>query len=256
MRHRGVDPNEFTYTSIIGGLAKAGKIAQAKNLLSFMAKNDGIPPSVVTYNALFAGMLKKTDAKGETDNYEEDEAYNELVNEALRLLGVMVNAEVYPNAVTISTLVGSLGQCKPHRVEEAKALVERMDADGFVSENNLKVATNLIRAHASSSDLEGALQVYRRIPKPDVIAFNALLNTFCECGRIKMAIEILHDNLKKKKDQKKDVNCIIPDTATFTILISSLLAIGTEAASKASLKLYIQMKDQWEIAPDAGLVDA
>ena len=59
MRKRGVDPNEYTYTSLINALAKADKIEQAKRLNSFMFESDGIAPGVVTYNALFTGMLDR-----------------------------------------------------------------------------------------------------------------------------------------------------------------------------------------------------
>ena len=120
------------------------------------------------------------------------------------------------------------------------------------------MSTTLIQACARSSDLEGALTAYRGIEKPDVIAFNSLLNGFCDCGRVKMAIDILNANLKKKKTKttkKKDVKCITPNVATYTILISSLLGIGTSGSSERSFKLYKEMKDEWKILPDPCLID-
>ena len=97
--------------------------------------------------------------------------------------------------------------------------------------------------------MEGALATYRDLKRPDVIALNSLLSGFCDCGRVKMAIDILN-NSKKKKDS------ITPDVATYTILISSLLGVGTLDASKASFKLYKEMKNEWKILPDPCLIDS
>lgn len=271
MRSRGVNPNEYTYTCIIGGLAKAQKIDQAKKQLSAMAESDGIRPSVVTYNALLTGMLMsdKIDDNSDGLDYESRrsqegddaiyQAFDESNNDALKLFGVMINSGVSPNAITVATLVDGLGKNKPSRLDEAKALIDKMDVDGFVSKSNARVSTTLIQACARSSDLEGALTAYRGIEKPDVIAFNSLLNGFCDCGRVKMAIDILNANLKKKKTKttkKKDVKCITPNVATYTILISSLLGIGTSGSSERSFKLYKEMKDEWKILPDPCLIDS
>lgn len=262
MRVRGVNPNEYTYTSIIGALAKAQKTKQAKKLLMHMTEVDNIRPSVVTYNAFIAGMLMsdKFEVIGNAVEHErtgsfDDElhlAFNDSIDDALEILEGMLSAGVSPNAITISTLVDSLGRNKPSRIDEAKALVDRMHVARFVSKSNARVSTNLIRACARSSDLEGSLTAYRGIRKPDVIAFNALLNAFCENNRVKMAIEILNANLKKKK--KGD--CITPDVATYTILISSMLQIGSTASSNGAYSLYKEMRAEWDIIPDTGLIDS
>jgi len=165
----------------------------------------------------------------------------------------MLNNGIYPNEITVSLLVDALGNCKPSRLDEAKALVAKMERDGYIASNNARVATTLIRACARSSDLEGALTAYRAIEIPDVIAFNVLLNSFCEGRRIKMAIDVLNANLLKKE---KGLSYIIPDVATFSILISSLLRVGTVEASKAAYKLYKEMRNEWGVIPDTGVVDA
>jgi len=256
MKHHGVNPNEYTYTSIIGALAKANKIDQAKKMLSFMTESDGITTSVVTYNAFFTGMLDKD--KDISRNHlkpsqEAQDVYNKAVDDALELFDTMLSKRIHPNEITLSLLVDALGNCKPSRVEEAKSLIAKMDVNGFVASDNARVATTLIRACAHSSDLEGALAAYCVIGKPDVIAFNALLNAFCEGRRIRMAIKALNANLKKKE---KGSSYILPDVVTYTILISSLLKVGTEEASKAAYKLYKEMRNEWQIIPDTGIVDA
>ncbi len=261
MRLRGVNPNEYTYTCIIGGLAKAQKFDKANNLLSAMVESDNIQPGVVTYNALLTGMLMSETIEnyitgGVHPRNQDDEVYksfDESNNNALQLFGTMINAGVKPNAVTIATLVDGLGKNKPSRLDQAKALVAKMDSDGYVSKSNVRVSTTLIHACTRANDLEGALKAYRRIEKPDVIAFNALLSGFCDCSRAKMAVNILDANLKKKL---KGMDFVNPDVATYTILISALLGIGTPGASERSYKLYKEMKDEWKIIPDPCLIDS
>jgi len=254
MKHRGVDPNEYTYTSIIGALAKANKIDQARRMLTFMTESDGITTSVVTYNAFFTGMLEKDSSRNRDRTVDEaQDAYNEVVDDALESFSTMLTKRIEPNEITVSLIVDALGNCKPSRVEEAKALITKMDKDGFVASNNVRVATTLIRACAHSSDLEGALSSYRVIVKPDIIAFNALLGAFCEGRRIRMAIDVLNANLKKKE---KELGYILPDVVTYTTIISALLKVGTAEASKAAYKLYKEMRTEWQIMPDTGIVDA
>jgi len=71
MRNRGVSPNEYTYTCVIGAMARAGKVAEAMKMLDFMSAPpslsssssddsrgfEDVSPTVITYNALITGML-------------------------------------------------------------------------------------------------------------------------------------------------------------------------------------------------------
>jgi pentatricopeptide repeat protein len=254
MKERGVNPNEYTYTCIIGALAKAKKIKQATKLLLYMTEVDRMKPSIVTYNALFTGMLECENGQKKvgmtSDQYS---AYNEAVSQAMEMYQEMLQLGIYPDEITISTLVEAHGICQPPRIKQAKVLIEDAHTHGMVSKNNARVATSLICACANSSDLEGALVAYRAIQYPDVVAFNALLKACCLDRKLKMAIEILNENLKNKQDGTRFIS---PDVATYTILISSLLAVATVDASKAAYKFYKEMKNVWKIYPDTGLIDA
>lgn len=254
MKERGVNPNEYTYTCIIGALAKGKKIKQATKLLLYMTEVDRMKPSIVTYNALFTGMLECENGQKKvgmtSDQYS---AYNEAVSQAMEMYQEMLQLGIYPDEITISTLVEAHGICQPPRIKQAKVLIEDAHTHGMVSKNNARVATSLICACANSSDLEGALVAYRAIQYPDVVAFNALLKACCLDRKLKMAIEILNENLKNKQDGTRFIS---PDVATYTILISSLLAVATVDASKAAYKFYKEMKNVWKIYPDTGLIDA
>ncbi|XLV03349.1 hypothetical protein S245_017686, partial [Arachis hypogaea] len=51
---RNITPNVHTYSILIDGLCKEGKIKDAKSVLAVMAKH-GVKPNVVTYNSLMDG---------------------------------------------------------------------------------------------------------------------------------------------------------------------------------------------------------
>ena len=258
MRERSVNPNEYTYTCMIGALAKAQKLDQAEKLLDFMANNDGIRPGVVTYNAFLTGMLEKyiIDDKNnisEIDIEAEDLYFNERADRATKLFNTMVNeSNTSPNIITVSTMVDALGKCKPSRIDEAKRLIVNLDENRLISSSDRRICTALIRGCANSLDLDGMENTYKRIHEPDTIAFNALIEGYCRCGKIKKALEIIADNNDTCREGGRFVT---PDVVTYTILISAVLKIGTSSASQRALLLYNEMKRIWGITPDKALID-
>lgn len=250
MRELGVYPNEITYTCIIGALAKHGKTAQAEKLMLFMRESDRIHPGVITYNSLFCGMLvERYKSAGGTLQH----TFSQDVDHAQKILFDMMNIGVKPNAVTCTIFVDALGRCTPPRINEAKNLVEQLRRDCILSSGDAMVSTALIRAFGNASDLEGAMSVYESITNPDVIAFNALLDTCCRCRSVKRAMQLLDMN---KQNRDKNLRFITPDIASYGSVISALLKIGTPAASQATQKVYKEMKYEWSISPDNVLVDA
>ncbi len=205
------------------------------------------------------------------------------------------NRIVHPNAITIAALIDMAGISYPPRLEEAKTLFHTMEEYGYLSSSSssslssstttttsssstssassssssyLRASTALIRVCGIGKDVDGAMDIYQTIHTPDIIAFNALLNALCRNGKIKMAIEVLKENAMarnnndKNKTNNKDSSSelqhqhfVETDVATYSILISSLLKIGTTGASRAAFKLYKEMKREWDIFPDTGLVD-
>jgi pentatricopeptide repeat protein len=250
MRERGVKPNEITYTCIIGALAKSGKTEQAEKLMTFMSESDGIRPGVVTYNALFTGMLVEKHSNG-SDIYNPN--LNVDVDKALEILSSMTDNGIKLNAITITIFVEALGRCIPSRLDQAEALVQSTCDEGIIPFGTPMVSTALIRACGNGSDLEGAISAYESILKPDLIAFNALLDTCCRCTNSKRAIQLLERNKQRRED---GLSHIIPDVASYGSIIACLLKVGTPAASNAMKKLYNEMKTIWAIAPDHILIDA
>jgi hypothetical protein len=181
-----------------------------------------------------------------------DESYNELVDEAMKLFQNMIHSGVKPNAITTSLMVDAFGHCQPPRMKEAEILVDKLTHEGLVSTQDPRVSTSMIRAYANANDMKGVRQAFERIQEPDLIAFNVYLDSCCRCGDIKLALEAQKKNLDLAKT---DEYYVTPDVATYTILLSALLKVGSSTASFQAQSLYKQMKRYWGIMPDKGLVD-
>ena len=138
MQARDVEPNEYSYPCLVGAMARCGKSEQANKLLAVM-ESDGVMPTTVTYNAFMAGILEGAPPPDESPSEEwaasgsgefeseEQKLYNERVVDSLRLFTKMVKAKVSPNAITVSTIVESLGRCNPPRISEARSIADLLE---------------------------------------------------------------------------------------------------------------------------------
>lgn len=248
MRQRGVDPNEYTYTCMIGGLARAKKVEQAQKMLQFMQTKD-IKPRTLTYNALISGLVADTDEANDSETFGSD-PLTHYVSEAIKVVPQMLRNGVRPNSITISVLVDGLGRCEHPRLAEAKALVTKLRNDGIIANDDLKVTTALIRTCGAGKDMIGALENFRQMKKPDIIAVNAFLDACCRCEKEKVAFETFNHFFSNRSGGK-----LTPDVITYSVLIAALLKKGTPQAMQRTIVLYNEMRKRRDIMPDKALVD-
>lgn len=251
MRRVRVQPNEYTYTCVISALAKKRKIRQAIRLLDYMEAS-GTMPTAVTYNAFMSALVRVNKiAVNTNEEYLSDGEDPWYVEQAIELLRRMVTKGVRPTVSTISILLECLATCSRPRIGEATAIVERFERNGIIPINNAKVNTAMIRVYGAAKDIKGALEVFRRIEKPDIIAVNAFLDASCRTGEMKIAFDTF-DHLFSQ--QSSTLDKITPDVITFSILISSQLRLNTVRAAKKAQGLYQDMRIR-RIQPDILLVD-
>ncbi|KAK1742947.1 hypothetical protein QTG54_006544 [Skeletonema marinoi] len=275
MRKRGVEPNEYTYTCIVGALARSNKVRQAKKMIEY-ALNLNLPRKKLTpiYNAFISGLL----SDNWSDNVEGQASHAASVIDALSMLQEMQDLNIRPNVVTVSVVIDGLGRCNPPRCNDAKDLVQHLEftsrpksGTGYtrpdvnargISLSNRKIATALIRAYGRGNDVESAMKAFRRISVPDVVALNTLIDACCRCDQLKIALEVFGKYVSFERwnsdiptiDSADDI-AIKPDVVTYTTLISSLLQLKSKAATKRAIKMYRDMKQTWMIYPDTFLVD-
>lgn len=248
MRQRGVEPNEVTYTCLLAGFGKVGKVAEAQRMLQFMRHN-AIPVTCVTYNALLSGLVSSdgchvADASCVSMDHRVDAALHLMMRD-------MIKSGIRPNAVTVSTVVCALGRCSTARVEEAKALVVKLERDGVIPVNDLKVVTSLIQTLGAAQDIVAALKAFQSLDKADLVAVNAFLNVCCTCGKDRLALETFDHYFVRKAGYYG----FKPDVITFTVLISAMLKKTTTSSLQKAQDLYKSMKADFSVVPDTSMVD-
>jgi len=266
MQKRGVSPNAYTYTCIVGALARGNKIRPARKMINYAANTLSAEGKRVeltpVYNAFISGLL--------TDNYStgitrQSSSHAAIIVEVLEVVQEMQSMNIHPNVVTVALVVDGLGRCNPPRCNEARELVLHLERNASlgVSLSNKKIATALIQAYGRANDVDSAMESFTRIASADVVAFNALLDVCCRCDQVKLALDLfkkhasydLSDKQKSAVSTKKGQHSIIPDVVTYTTLISSLLQLKTRAAVKRATSLYSEMKQKLRISPDTILID-
>jgi pentatricopeptide repeat protein len=251
MRKREVEPNEITYTCLVGGLGRHKKVDQAKKILEFMTAN-GFRPKAVTYNALISGLVGMSE-KGQQPQEEMslDSGMDTNVDEGIKLLRDMMQLGVRPNAVTLSVLVYAMGKCSPPRVKEAKALVDKLERGNFVPSGNAKVITALVHTCGLGGDLKCAVESFRKLEKPDLVAVNTFLDACCRSNRERLAGEAFDHYFRKSNVSFK----LKPDVVSYSVLICAQLKKESDESTEHAQALYREMKTTFQIFPDTTLVD-
>lgn len=249
MRERGVEPNEVTYTCVVGALARHRKIDQAHRVLAYMESSAcNVRLTATTYNAFISGLV----SCGPRQTEGEDFGLDGNVDEALLLLHHMTERGINPNAITVSVLIESFGRCQQPRVEEAKTLMRKLEQSGIVSRTNPKIATSLIRTCCLGGDLKGAAEAFRGIPQPDVAALNAFLDACCRCNMLSMALQTFQHFFQLKTAKLRQ---LVPDVITYSVLIGAFLNSKSLAGAHRAQQMYNEMKSLHFIRPDKRLID-
>lgn len=243
MTDRGVKPNEFHFSSLVGGLARQKRTEQARKIMMHV-NNLGFSPKNrrPIFNAYISGLVHRESALAHDE-------YDNYVDDAVRALRDMMEAKVTPDVNSVSVILDGYGNCQCPRVVEATTLVKKLEQGRVIPQNNVIVNTALIRVFAAAGDLEGACEVFRRIHRPDVAAVNAYLDAAVRCGQPSVAAEIFDYYFRGDKSQ------LSPDVISFSTLINANMKKGTFDGARAARELYEEMKFQRRIFPDKALID-
>ncbi|KAJ0983812.1 hypothetical protein J5N97_002168 [Dioscorea zingiberensis] len=225
-------PNVITYTSLISGYCKLGKMKDALEVFDEMI-GFGIKPNRVTYNVLIDGYGKVCEMQSANSmygrmvlgGYQPDiitytsliDGYcrSGLIADAMKLWHELAERGLRPNAYTFAVVINAL--CKMNHLSNARELLNELNGrndivpcafiynpviDGFCKAGNVDEANTIM------------MEMERKGCSPDKFTYTILIIGHCMKGRMVEAIELF--------DRMMTTGCL-PDHVTYSSLTSCLL---------------------------------
>jgi pentatricopeptide repeat protein len=230
MRRHGLLPDVGTFSTLVTGLCRAGKLDEAWGVLDWMLQ-EGCRPMVHTYTPIVQGYCRQGQ-----------------IEEATNLIGFMEDAGCPPNAVTYNVLIRAL--CDDARFAEVEQVLAEIETKGHelstvtyniymdalgkkgMAKEALKqfealqckglhptafTLSIILNCLCCTSRFSQAISILERSTDLNfcaaVVAYNTVMSRLCDMGRWPAVLELLADMIKK---------CIIPNTRTLNIFIHSL----------------------------------
>ncbi|KAJ3676679.1 hypothetical protein LUZ60_004091 [Juncus effusus] len=198
-------PTVCTFTPIVQAYCSQGKIEEAKNLMIKM-ENLGFPPNTITYNILINALCKISRFDQVEKLLEDSESKNWI-----------------PNSITYNTYMNGL--CKLGMIKQALEKLEIMINKGLNPTNfTLGILLNCLCRDSRISEaqilLERSLSLNNEI---GIVGYNTLMSRLCENGKSKVVLKLMTDMLKKG---------VKFDTRTLNIVINSLCLGGKFRVAK------------------------
>ncbi|KAL5716247.1 hypothetical protein ACHQM5_017966 [Ranunculus cassubicifolius] len=256
-----LNPNEVSFTAIMGGLAQSDCFDEALRMFTKMHRN-GIKMDPVAFSSVL-GVCARGEA-GESSicdethrcpsnryglqvhglamkfGVEEDVHVGNSLIDMYAKHGNMDVAEIVfanlPEASNVSwnTLIAGYGQ--EGRSDKALELMQRMKRHGFEPDEVTYVS--MLGACVKSGDVETGHEMFDRIVHPSVSAWNSILSGYSQKRQHEEAIEFF------RQMQFQNVR---PDRTTLASILTTCSGIGLQKIGKqvhaASLKesLYVDM---------------
>jgi pentatricopeptide repeat protein len=179
MKEQGVVADVVTYNTAIKSLCKQRRIGAARKIVDVM-EGSGVSPDSMTYGLLMKGLIDTGYAGASLTLFE-------TACSDRRTVVLTENVYLYTTAISAAASLGD------H--ERALELLSRMKSIGV--KPNMKTLTAIIGACLSAGKPDLAVDVYRRIAKPDGYAMTQGLQALCESGNTEEALALIaQDNGK------------------------------------------------------------
>ena len=209
MSRDGVEPNVYTYSTLIDGLAKAAQMDPAETAFAEMRRAK-IKPSVVTYNSLLKGVVR-----GSTDS---DRA-REVLNRARALFDRMRDDGVAPDLVTYNTLIDACVSANEPTEEMFKVLSALVDAG---HRPDVVTYTTLLKHFGKVGDVVAARWLMREMEadanvRVDASARNALVDALAKGG-------LTREATRAARAMRDDGHA--PDASTYGALLDGFARAG------------------------------
>ncbi|XP_047061556.1 pentatricopeptide repeat-containing protein At5g46100-like [Lolium rigidum] len=168
-------PDACSYNTLIDGLCRRSRRAEALQLFSEMVAND-IAPTVVTYTTVINWLAREG-----------------CLDDALEMFDEMVKRGIAPNVITYSSLIDGL--CKGGRAASTLKLLDRMVKEKKLP--NTVTYSSVINGLCKEGRLREAMEILDRMRlqgrKPDAGLFGKLIVGLCDAGRAVEAANYLDE---------------------------------------------------------------
>eukprot|EP01018_Ginkgo_biloba_P011245 Gb_34297 [translate_table: standard] len=189
----GLESDIFVGNSLVTMYAKCGKIEFARKLFDKMPKRDA-----ASWNAIIAGYVQ-----------------NGCANEALTFFNRMQLSELRPDRVTIVSVLPACAALLA--LQEGKEIHEYSIKNRYVSD--VFVDTALIDMYAKCGSLDIARQLFNRMPKRNVVSWNAMIAGYSQNGYAEEALMLFHQmELADVNPNKVTIVSVLPACAALLSL--------------------------------------
>lgn len=236
-----IDPDVYSYTTVIQAWARCGQAAEAHKTLDRMIDR-GLEPNKYTYTAVLSSLAKSGDPlKAEAILGEMMEAYED---------GIF---HLKPDTVSFSAVIDGWAKLshvdKPEAAIRSLALLQRMkDLESEGMGPNARTYTSVFTALAKSGTWEACEEAQELLKqmedeyskgrhwlKPTVIQYNAVLLSFARSPRADKALKA--SDFFNKMLQHVDPACRPDEISYNTLLLACANAFGNQGLKNSSFKV-------------------
>ncbi|KAG9457268.1 hypothetical protein H6P81_001776 [Aristolochia fimbriata] len=200
----GMDSDIYVKNNLVRMYVVFGELDAAHELFNKMPLRD-----IITWTTLISGYAKAGYAR-----------------EAIRLFQEMGDANMVADEVTVTVVLSScsaLGDLNLGKVLHGYVKINRMNVDIFVG-------NALVNMYLKCGDSGSAYQVFREMPKRNVVSWNSLISGLVDQGDFKAALSLFR---RMQQEQIK------PDDVTIVAVLNSCSNLGAHELGKW-IHVYIQ----------------
>ncbi|GAB4858704.1 hypothetical protein Ancab_010177 [Ancistrocladus abbreviatus] len=155
-----------SWNSMVVGCLRNGELDLASDLFRKMEERN-----IYTWNSMITGFVQAGQAKEGLKFFQE--------------MQMMSDQDIRPDKITISSILSACASLGA--IDHGNWVHEYLKRNGL--ESDMVIGTALIDMYGKCGHVERAVEVFRQMPKKDVLAWTAMISVFALHGRAKEAFE-------------------------------------------------------------------
>eukprot|EP00253_Pinus_taeda_P001283 PITA_01283 len=226
MQISGIDPNQFSFASVLRGCMSLGTMSQGKEVHAQVVKT-GFESDVCIRTALVTmyarcGSIDDAQKLFEQMQGRDVGSWNAIMSAyvlngchhvTLKLFHQMQKVDMEADQLTFACVLGACADLQAlHHGRELHANIIR---SGFVL--HIMVGNALITMYAKCGILEDALNVFNQMPERNIITWNAIISGCAQNGHGKVALELFG---------QMQLKSILPNQVTLASVLSACAALA------------------------------